>query len=512
MSLRKEVLALISGGALGFILSKQFASSVGRSRKLTRTPYSTPTKRRRQKRKRQTEETIEEAKRVKITQPRLPRDVLGRITQFTKGETAKIAITRSQYAQTVLLHRYFDLSKDDVCHTFTDANFNVLMKNESLDRQALFQCVVKRGLVNKIKILMQDKRVNPAAKDNETIITAVQNNHLDVINVLLADKRVNPAAQNNQAIRDAPTGGIAKRLLADKRVDPTERDHLVNEENALDTAIMYHKVDVVKTLLADARVRKQLKEDPDLSLVIEGSDMMKPEASEKENAAILKLLLEHIDPSWSNQWAIRAVQTPSQLKVLLADPRVDPSVNNQEVLFSHYKRFGEVKTGLKNIKPTQDYLRKSHIHTRTSLLERIKLLLNNSRVDPSARNNTLIHHAASAQGDVDIVKILLKDKRVDPTVNSNSAIALASKNGHIDVVRLLLSDVRVDPTSYDHYALTHASKNGYEAIVALLLAHPRVHLWGSLPVLTHKRYTNLIQQARNARLRAYQQRLLKKDK
>lgn len=50
---------------------------------------------------------------------------------------------------------------------------------------------------------------------------------------------------------------------------------------------------------------------------------------------------------------------------------------------------------------------------------------------------------AAGDGYVDDVKLLLEDGRADPGAKENRAIKEASKNGHSEIVRLLLQDKRV---------------------------------------------------------------------
>ena len=54
-----------------------------------------------------------------------------------------------------------------------------------------------------------------------------------------------------------------------------------------------------------------------------------------------------------------------------------------------------------------------------------------------------IFYIASNYGHIEIVKLLLNDSRVDPSDKNNEAIRLASEEGHIDIVKLLASDKRV---------------------------------------------------------------------
>jgi len=106
-------------------------------------------------------------------------------------------------------------------------------------------------------------------------------------------------------------------------------------------------------------------------------------------------------------------------------------------------------------------------------VDKVKILLQNKWVDPSAQNNYAIRLAAE-RGHTEIVKLLLQDGRADPSVNNNYAIGLSAQNGHIEVVELLLQDERIDPGDDDNYAIGSASKYGHIEVVKLLLQNPRV--------------------------------------
>jgi ankyrin repeat protein len=99
-------------------------------------------------------------------------------------------------------------------------------------------------------------------------------------------------------------------------------------------------------------------------------------------------------------------------------------------------------------------------------------LLEDPRVDPTARNNEAIR-MASENGHIEVVELLLENNRVDPT----TAIFNASKNGHIDVIQLLLEN-GVNPANDNNKAIRWASENGHVDVVELLLQDRRVFLTG----------------------------------
>ena len=81
-------------------------------------------------------------------------------------------------------------------------------------------------------------------------------------------------------------------------------------------------------------------------------------------------------------------------------------------------------------------------------------LLADPRVDPSAENNSAII-SACVNGHTKIVELLLHDPRVDPSANDNCPITWASKEGHTEIVNLLLSKM----TPFDKLKYAMKEKN-----------------------------------------------------
>src|SRR5437870_2842535 len=81
----------------------------------------------------------------------------------------------------------------------------------------------------------------------------------------------------------------------------------------------------------------------------------------------------------------------------------------------------------------------------------IKLLLTDPRVDPSIGQNRAVNFALR-NNHIEVIKILLSDPRVDPTNDNNYAFTHAMDNGHLEVIKILLSNPRVNPSAYDDYA------------------------------------------------------------
>ncbi|PRP76545.1 ankyrin repeat domain-containing protein 50-like, partial [Planoprotostelium fungivorum] len=185
-------------------------------------------------------------------------------------------------------------------------------------------------------------------------------------------------------------------------------------------------------------------------------EMSKDEADEVFNAArhlpeIFEVLLAdaRVDPSVDDNFCLRSMSqyaSPQVVKALLAHPRVDPSAGNNEAFLNASKR---------------------------DRLKTVKLLLSDPRVDPSVDDNKAIH-TASHYDRTETIRLLMTHPRVDPSGRDNKIIRNASTRGNLSLVELLFTDPRVDPSACDQEAIRTAAAYGYSSVVQLLLTDPRV--------------------------------------
>jgi ankyrin repeat protein len=80
----------------------------------------------------------------------------------------------------------------------------------------------RQGNTKIVKLLLTDKRCNPAADSDEAIIQSASDGHIEVVKLLVEDTRVDPSARNNKAIISAYIEGhtnIVDILSKDNRVD-----------------------------------------------------------------------------------------------------------------------------------------------------------------------------------------------------------------------------------------------------------------------------------------------------
>ena len=171
----------------------------------------------------------------------------------------------------------------------------------------------EEGYVEVVKLLLQDRRANPAARANYALREAAENKHLKVLKLLLEDGRADPGVWGNEIIKLASKKGnveVVKILLADDRVDPGASDNY-----AFRKAAKNKHPELIEILLADKRV------DPRRH-----TDIIKW-AAKHGHFKIVKLLLsnEKIHLGDRYNWAIVKAARYNHIeiaKLLLADQRL----------------------------------------------------------------------------------------------------------------------------------------------------------------------------------------------
>lgn len=205
---------------------------------------------------------------------------------------------------------------------------------------------------------------------------------------------------------------------------------------------------------------------------------------------IVKLLLNdpRVDPSDQNNKAIMQSSDEEIIKMLLNDPRVDPSDQNNRLFI--------------------DMCSKGYT-------EIVKLLLDDERINPSAQNNGAIMEACwYGRSDVielllnsdrviinpfyddniesiiirafhmknqEIIKMLVSDKRFDQFLRNRAIISVCGYgHGHIENIKLLLNDERIDPSIRNNEAIKIAIKRNRLEVVELLLNNPKINMTNDL--------------------------------
>jgi len=108
---------------------------------------------------------------------------------------------------------------------------------------SLLNAACKHGHLDIVKILLSDHRCQPT---NDAFFHASHFGWADIVQYLLP--KVDPAADDNIAICSAGNAQVASVLLSDPRVDPTAKN-----SDSLFQAAVHGKEDVVRVLLDDGR-------------------------------------------------------------------------------------------------------------------------------------------------------------------------------------------------------------------------------------------------------------------
>ena len=137
-------------------------------------------------------------------------EVYGNIFQYLSLEQLiKIVKNKSDLAYYALLYYPWDLSIDfgKYSDVFSKSDYNALLKNQNINRQDLFRCVVSKGYLKIVVVLLEDNTVDPSNQNNIAIGKASENGHLEVVIELLKDDRVDPSDNNNYAILEDSRDG-----------------------------------------------------------------------------------------------------------------------------------------------------------------------------------------------------------------------------------------------------------------------------------------------------------------
>ncbi|PRP84634.1 ankyrin [Planoprotostelium fungivorum] len=85
-------------------------------------------------------------------------------------------------------------------------------------------------------------------------------------------------------------------------------------------------------------------------------------------------------------------------------------------------------------------------------------------------------YAAVLSDDIDRVKSILDNGKVDPSAEDNKIIRMACRHSRDAIVELLLQDVRVDPSSNNNEALIQSCQQGHTSIAQKLISHPKFRI------------------------------------
>jgi hypothetical protein len=259
-----------------------------------------------------------------------------------------------------------------------------------------FQNACKLGYTGCVRRMLCNPAINPASGGNLPIQIAAENNRVDVVRLMLNDNRVDPTAD----------GCLTLTWACKYKCHETIR--LLLQDNRIVDAISNMETFVGLCKFATPELLAFYFEK--LNGRITASDIKK---------AILTALISD------------NVNAASRLyKFSLSQPdecRIDPSADKNALIAT------------------------AAVHHANDL---VRLLLQDPRVDPSVKDNVVLIFICKKGDDAELVDMLLrKYPNVNPAAQDNSALIYAAKNGCVNVVDRLLQDPRVDATMADNKSL-----------------------------------------------------------
>ncbi|PRP82929.1 putative ankyrin [Planoprotostelium fungivorum] len=206
-------------------------------------------------------ESLREGHYVRIRSTcRLWRDIADSTFRFHTDTLAFLRAVRSGSPRATL----FMLSRSHppeeiLCYAAQEGNADVvrvLLNDKRIDPTAYDQWPINiaasKGHTEVVRLLLSDSRVNPSCEEHIALLSAVRGGHPEIVRLLLQDERVNPSVNNNRALQLAAETGnreIVQILLSDPRVDPTALDNL-----AILRAVELGHNQIVDLLMSDKRV------------------------------------------------------------------------------------------------------------------------------------------------------------------------------------------------------------------------------------------------------------------
>lgn len=231
------------------------------------------------------------------------------------------------------------------------------------------------------------------------------------------------------------------------------------------TAIRGSKIGIVKRLLKFKNPRIEISESSNYVIVDTCTAYM-------PMGIILELLKdERFDPSAkNNDMLITAcdIGQVDMVKVLLNHKKVDPSAQNNKAL--------NLAAGNRSCELQSDgSVSFGQLTSGTIYLEIVKLLLKDPRVDPTDKNYEAVKYAVQYK-DVKMLRLFFNHPKVDPTFNSNFIIKSLrhsySVGRNINMFRFLLKNPKINPKNME--PLVYAIKHKYPTM-ALYFLKQNIH-------------------------------------
>ena len=427
-------------------------------------------------------------------------------------------------------------------------NIEKSLQNSNLSNEQKFINGCKYGFIWLVQDIL-NKGVDPSIYNNIGILLACENGHIDIVKLLLQDKRVNPTDRVLPLVKFAAFLDYTIEDITTSHNEDEEKDILYTD--CIDKSYENGHYDIVKLLLNDERVKNSLN-DYKLKLYTKVSkkinesikDYLKPKSEEKIindtknlnpdyilhygcEIGILSLVKQSIKDganfNWSNPICIASENGHIEIVKYLLNNGVDIHINQDSPLRYAIvvKKYDMVKFLIDNgadihiadeypfllswdfgspdickllidngadlEKITKTLFKRKTSKQKKEILEFIDKLKNNN-VNESIKDylkpkseedilksiNNLTPNQKLLHGlKYDMIELINQsiDEGADVTINDNNLLIWSCENGHTDIVKKILENPNVDVNIQDGYPICIASKNGHYNIVKLLLNH-----------------------------------------
>ncbi len=242
------------------------------------------------------------------------------------------------------LHMACDAHRLDIANALLDdPRVSPIYADPTGDRVYGFNNILtaacRENLAEFVKRLLKDPRVDPSKSDSVgafALEEAIIRCPADVVSMLLSDPRVDPSSNGNRPMYIACARGytVVVSMLMEmhsERVSPYKLDRLGRHGSPFCCACINGSVKVVEMLLESPHC-------PDIIDDLPASPLLCQLMSDEKSIPIMRLILESgkMDPgAYGNIAVITACGTRGRedyVRLLLQDPRVDPSVESNRCI------------------------------------------------------------------------------------------------------------------------------------------------------------------------------------
>jgi ankyrin repeat protein len=258
----------------------------------------------------------------------------------------------------------------------------------------------QKGYTEIVKLLLADPRVDPTINNNNAVRFASEESHVEIVKLLLNDPRVDHTAVSFMGNLE-----MVKFLLENTSIDPS-----INDNAALTNAVYKNKTEIVRLLINDPRVK-----------LVNSNNITCDKApfySGTMNNEIFKILVKDMQFDPSSEHYISSVISNNNIeiiKTLLQDPNID--MCKKYLSYAVYNNSLEIaKLLLTDSRIDLSFDNEMIINVSAKgNTEIVELLLKDPRVDPTVNDNEPLKSAVKL-GHYDIIKLLLNDPRVNPII------------------------------------------------------------------------------------------------